>query len=277
MNGREALIRLALANQIDVVQIPGRAATREELLTVHSAQYVNEVLDGHQCHEWDKQRPDLSDLAARFVGGTLVALDELMSGRTLTAVHLPGAKHHAQRDHSSGFCVFADFAIAAKMAAAEGKRVAILDTDAHHGDGTENLTFSDHDILTYSIHEDGIFPFTGYADIPALHVYNRPLAGYSGDRELIRAVKGFVAEADAFKPDLIFVAVGGDGHILDPLSTLEYTVHGMDAAMALVRDSFPTTPVLMGGAGGYRPDDATPAMWAKAAVALAPVANTTRV
>ena len=78
--------------------------------------YIASVLDAYQCGEWSGQRPDLSDLAQRLAGGTLVALEHLLGGGTRLAVHLAGAKHHAQRDRSSGFCVFADLAIAARIA-----------------------------------------------------------------------------------------------------------------------------------------------------------------
>jgi acetoin utilization protein AcuC len=80
-----------------------RLATKEELLRVHSSRYVSEVLDDHKSGQWSGERPDLSNLAALFAGGTLVALDALLTGETKTAIHFPGAKHHAQYDHSSGF------------------------------------------------------------------------------------------------------------------------------------------------------------------------------
>ena len=97
---------------------------------------MEEVTEDWITDEWDTQNEELALLAQTFAGGTLVALDALLNGQTLTAIHLPGAKHHAQFDHSSGFCVFADFAMAAKVSVSKGLKVAILDVDAHHGDGT---------------------------------------------------------------------------------------------------------------------------------------------
>jgi acetoin utilization protein AcuC len=115
-------------------------------------------------------------LAALFAGGTLQAIELLLKGDCKIAIHFPGAKHHAQYDHSSGFCVFADLAIAADIATKDyGKKVAILDIDAHHGDGTENLTADNPAVLSFSIHQYGIFPGTGFEDIPEKNVYNFPL------------------------------------------------------------------------------------------------------
>ena len=245
-----------------------RLATIEELTVVHELNYVEEVLEDWVTDEWAGQNEDLALLAQAFAGGTLVALDALLNGETLTAIHLPGAKHHAQYDRSSGFCVFADFAIAAKVAVSNGLKVAILDVDAHHGDGTENLCAEDLNIMTFSVHQFGIFPGTGIREIPEKLVFNEGLAAGNGDAELLAAVERFTAVAIDFAPDLIFIAAGADGHREDPLSRLNYEVEGFQVAMSKVRESFPSLPILMGGAGGYEPDTYTPQMWRSAADAL---------
>ena len=245
-----------------------RLATTEELTLVHELNYVEEVLEDWVTDEWVGQNEDLALLAQTFAGGTLVALDALLNGETLTAIHLPGAKHHAQYDRSSGFCVFADFAIAAKVAVSKGLKVAILDVDAHHGDGTENLCSEDPNILTFSVHQFGIFPGTGIYEIPEKLVFNEGLAAGNGDAELLAAVERFNAVAIDFAPDLIFIAAGADGHREDPLSRLNYEVEGFQAAMTKARESFPSLPMLMGGAGGYEPDTYTPQMWRSAADGL---------
>jgi acetoin utilization protein AcuC len=243
-------------------------ATVEELTLVHELNYVEEVTKDHITDEWAGQNEELALLAQSFAGGTIVALDALLNGETLTAIHLPGAKHHAQFDHSSGFCVFADFAIAAKVAVSNGLKVTILDVDAHHGDGTENLCNDDPNILTFSVHQLGIFPGTGAHEVPEKLVFNEGLAGGAGDAELLIAVERFNDLATDFAPDLIFVAAGADGHREDPLSRLNYETEGMFAAMSKVRESFPSLPILMGGAGGYEPDNYTPLMWLSAATGL---------
>jgi acetoin utilization protein AcuC len=253
-----------------------RLATKAELSRVHSPEYIDEVLDKHLTSQWSSARPDLSELAALFAGGTLVALDALLTGKAKTAIHFPGAKHHAQYDYSSGFCVFADFALAADIATKDfSKKVAILDIDAHHGDGTENLTAENPNILSFSIHEKGIFPGTGNKSIPEKFVYNYPLGDQDsdgevgkGDEALLRGVTEFCRLADEFNADLIFVAAGADGHAEDPLSSLQFTIAGYESVANCLRKQFPNTPILIGGAGGYLPDTRTPEVWSHFASSL---------
>lgn len=260
-----------------IVKNPGtrilepRLATYKELASVHSPTYLSQVLHSHVTSQWDGPRPDLAQLAQLFVGGTLVALDALLSGDTLLAINLPGAKHHAMRAWSSGFCVFADFAIAAQVATDLGLRVAILDIDAHHGDGTEALTQDNPDILSYSVHQYGIFPGTGLTSDPAKRVFNWPLMDGDGDGALLDAVNDFNYLTEVFQPDLIFIAGGADGHARDPLSGLQYTCLGMKNAMLAVRTAHPVTPILFGGAGGYLPDFETPTAWASMITGLTAV------
>lgn len=251
-----------------------RPATIAELTRVHSEGYVKEVLNDHTCFEWSGAREDLARFAQLFAGGTIVALNSLLFHEADVAIHLPGAKHHAQYDHSSGFCVFNDFALAADIATKDyGLKVVILDIDAHHGDGVENLTRENPDVLTFSIHESGIFPGTGSEDDLELNVFNFPHTTESGkgDKALLAGVNKFIPIARAFKPDLLFITSGADGLSEDPLTQLQYTVEGYANAAALIRKSFPRTSILMGGAGGYLPDDGTPAVWAAVADELGKV------
>lgn len=269
INGRDSILAAARAAGIRVAEAGPRPATRAELGLVHTEPYLSSVLDNHTCAEWSGPRPDLSALAALFAGGTLVALDALLSGTATTAIHLPGAKHHAQADRSSGFCVLADFALAATLAAQAGLRVAVLDIDAHHGDGTETLTADNPDVCTVSIHQAGIFPGTGLTSDPSRRIHNLPLEPGAGDVGLLVAVQDALRYMGRIDPDLILLAAGADGHVDDPLSSLGYTTVGYRGVARLVREAFPSVPVLIGGAGGYRPDDATPEVWTAVAVEIA--------
>jgi acetoin utilization protein AcuC len=239
----------------------------ETLLLAHSETYIDEVVNKGISGEWDGANSSLGALAKLFVGGTLTALDQLLSGKTQLAAHLPGAKHHAQYDHSSGFCVFADFAIAAKIATQKSHRVAIFDLDAHHGDGTENL-LRDEKVLTFSVHDSTIFPGTGFNDEPENLIYNEPLDSYTGDEELLVATKRFIEVCDSFKPTMLFIACGADAHESDPLSTLQYTVEGYKESMKTLKATFGNLPILVGGAGGYQPDTFTPLIWKEAVKSL---------
>ena len=269
MNAKKLLTDSFSEENIELKIVKPRLATTDELLRVHSSRYISEVLDDHKSGQWVGERADLSNLAALFAGGTLVALDALLSGETNTAINFPGAKHHAQYDYSSGFCIIADFALAADIASKDhGKKVAILDIDAHHGDGTENLTAENPNVLTFSIHEKGIFPGTGNESEPSKLVYNYPLGSKDpaqnrnkDDQALIDGVTEFCRLADQFQPDLLFIACGADGHAEDPLSSLMFTLEGYSDAAKLIRSIFPLLPILVGGAGGYLPDSRTPEVW----------------
>ena len=266
-------------------ELAPRLATRAELERVHAPHYIDEVLSEHISSQWSGKRPDLATLASTFVGGTLLALDALLNKGARTAIHFPGSKHHAQYDHSSGFCIFNDFAIAADIATKDyGLRVAILDIDAHHGDGVENLTADNPMVLTYSIHEKGIFPGTGNEDYPEKNIYNFPLVPKNadlnsrgkGDDALSYGVMQFIDKLDTFKPDLIFITCGADGHNEDPLSSLEYSVEGYAAIAQLLRRHYANVPMLLGGAGGYLPDTRTPEVWAKFAFAMSVIIQSAR-
>ena len=246
-----------------------RLATTSELARVHSAGYINEVISEHRSSEWSGAREDLARFATLFAGGTLVALDALLKDEADVAIHLPAAKHHAQYDHSSGFCVFNDFAIAADIATKDhGLKIAIIDIDAHHGDGVENLTRDNPKVLTFSIHEQGIFPGTGNADEPEKNVFNFPLSDATtglGDSALLAGINRFIPIARAFQPDLLFITSGADGLADDPLTHLQYTVGGYAEAARELTKAFTYIPKLMGGAGGYLPDTGTPEVWAAVA------------
>lgn len=284
LNARDRLMELAPAAGVAAVEVESDLLPALSVLEkVHDRDYIEQVVLAGECGEWAGSRPDLGQLALRMVGGTLLAAQLLLDGMAHTAVHFAGAKHHAKRDHSSGFCVFNDLAVTAKHLLDMGAtynspytgrrtrvdRIAILDIDAHHGDGTEELLQADMRVQTFSVHDRTIFPGTGHDDDWDSHVFNVPLVAGSGDEELMDAVGFFTAVADAFRPDLIFIAMGADGYDDDPLSSLRYSLEGMERAVRYVRRAFRTTPILLGGAGGYLPDTVTPEAWARMAVAAA--------
>lgn len=269
--GNHVLRARALAADVDVLDIRCRIeGVRKAIECVHTKDYVSQVIDQGITNEWPGSRPELGGLAAKIVGGSLAALDALLAGEAAIAVNLAGAKHHAHRDHSSGFCVFNDFAVAAIEAIERGQRVAVLDWDAHHGDGTEVLLKDIPEALTFSIHQEGIFPGTGLVNFPNRNVYNRPLrAGSSGSITLMHQVMEFANLAKQFGATIIFLAAGADGHRRDPLSDLRFTTVDFGRAARYLRSLVGELPILMGGAGGYCPRDITPEVWAEVAVSLA--------
>jgi acetoin utilization protein AcuC len=243
-------------------------------MKVHEYTYVERVLDGY-CAEWDvnswpDHHPELAMLAVTMFNGTAELALQVRPGEL--GIHWQGAKHHAMYDQASGFCVFNDMAYAARLLANHGHHVFYLDWDAHHGDGVEQLTRSDKRITTFSIHERGIFPGTGLVDSPRENVYNRALAPGSGDDALVAAVtEALTLDYMAADTSIILLAAGADGAQGDPLSSLGYTLEGYREAAKMVGETARDlgARVIMGGAGGYRPKDLTPTVWAHTASALA--------
>jgi len=271
INARNQFLALADKLHLDIDEKEPRLASSNELALVHDPTYIYKVLVHGSSGEWGGRRSDLGEIAQLMAGGTLTALESLLDQESLLAINFAGAKHHAMRDHSSGFCVFADFSVAATIATSLGHRVAIFDCDAHHGDGTEALLEGNDDVLTYSVHQYGIFPFTGGESDSFLHTYNYPLAWWCGDKDLGDATTDFIRKAYEFEPTMIFIACGADGLKDDPLSDLSYSVNGYWKAMRSIRQAFPDLPILLGGAGGYLPDSGTPEVWANAGIALSSV------
>jgi acetoin utilization protein AcuC len=268
LHGRNRVIIEGQNRRLNIDEFTPEIPHTDDLLLVHDPIYVHDVTVKGLSDEWDGPRHDLGDLAKLFVGGTLTALDLLLEEKTKLAIHLPGAKHHAMRDYSSGFCIFNDFAIAATKLTKMGKKVAIFDCDAHHGDGTEALTKANLNIMSFSVHQWGIFPGTGLVSDWERKALNFPLAANTDDEGLKDATQSFLDVCFDFEPDFIFIACGADGLADDPLTELKYTVGGYELAMKSIRMAYPDTPILFGGAGGYLPDDQTPDLWAKASLAL---------
>ena len=269
-NVKELFGELAEKRDVNLVVVEPRTATYDELAKVHAPNFIIDVTQKYLRFDSIDANKEQAEIASMMAGATVQMLDALLEKKTLTAINFAGAKHHAQYDFPSGFCVFADLAIAADIATKDhGLKVAIFDFDGHHGDGTENLCANNPDVLTFSIHEYGIFPGTGLKSDIAKHIYNFPLPGQSNDTELGQATDLFIQYSRNFRADVIFVASGADGHIDDPLTHLEYTVPGYVGVAQKLRAAFPSLPFLIGGAGGYQPDDRTPEIWAKFAIEIA--------
>jgi acetoin utilization deacetylase AcuC-like enzyme len=225
-------------------QIPARLATREELERFHDGSYIERLRRESAKHGGDAGdgttpfRTGSFDVAALAAGGCMTAVEAVLDGSAATAYVLcrpPG--HHATPVAGAGFCLFNNAVLAALTARANGcRRIAIVDWDAHHGNGTQDAFWTDPDVLFVSVHEDRYFPpgeglvdHMGGAGAEGRTV-NVPLPGGAGDGAYALAFSRIVGPIlDEFAPDLVVVSSGLDASHFDPFSHLAVTSEGFRA------------------------------------------------
>lgn len=210
-------------------------ASHEQLAAVHTESYLQAVdahllsqqqmIDG--CTVVGNSSPDIAKLAA---GGAVAAVDAVMRGTVDNAYALirpPG--HHAESERAMGFCIYANAAVAAAHAVNHWglSRVAIVDWDVHHGNGSEEIFYERSDVLTISLHQDGLFPANSGAVTDAGtqagvgRNINIPLPAGCGEGAYVYAFDEIVLPAlAAYAPELIIIACGFDASIEDPLGRM---------------------------------------------------------
>ena len=263
---------------------PG-AVTDDDLLTVHEPAYVEAVRAVSEDPRRDVDRRfglgtddvpvvrGMHEMARAVVGSTLTAARLVATGETTRALSLAGGLHHAHAAAASGFCVYNDLAVAIRYLQREhGLRVMYIDYDAHHGDGVQDIFYTDPDVLTVSIHESGLylFPSTGFVDeLGEGDGYgtsaNIPLEAQTEDGSFLAAFDAVVPElADAFVPDIIVLQTGCDAHALDPLTHLRGTTRLFEALaqrVVTIADRVCGGRIVATGGGGYAIREVVPRAW----------------
>ena len=205
-------------------------ATREHLERVHAPEHVDLIFDSAPQRGYAYLDPDTSmnakslSAALRAAGAVVAATDLVIAGEATSAfcaVRPPG--HHATPERAMGFCLFNNVAIGALHAIeAHGlERVAILDFDVHHGNGTEDAFHEDPRVMLCSTFQHPYYPYCG-ADSGNEHIINVPLPAMTDGRGFRSAVQRFwIPALEAFKPQMVFVSAGFDAHRDDPLAYLK--------------------------------------------------------
>ena len=244
----ESPARLRLLQERFPGFVEAHEATREQLERVHTPEHVTAVdaIDRETWLDGDTYAGPTTCEAARLAAGCAVAAVE-RGGFAL--VRPPG--HHALAGAAMGFCIFNNVAAAARQAQVELglERVAIVDYDVHHGNGTEAIFRHDPSVLFVSLHQWPFYPGTGGPGTSDDHTLNVPLEAGSGDDDYARAFEDQVEPAvAAFAPDLVLVSAGFDAHEADPLSDMRVTAAGFrELARRCVALGPRTAAVLEGG------------------------------
>lgn len=249
-------------------------ATEADLLRVHSPEYLHALRRLSRGEPIPNQKdfgfgsldnppfPGMWEATLLYAGGSLDCARLVRHDGFEAAFNVSGGLHHARRDRAAGFCTVADVALVAYFLLDSGvKRVASVDVDAHHGDGTQAFFYDDPRVLTLSIHEtpETLYPrVSGFAEEIGEGAglgfnANLPLAPGSGDAVYAEAFgAAFLPLLMAFDPEYILLQVGADAHFADPLTHLGLTSRGwLSLAQSVIALG---KPVIALGGGGYNLD-----------------------
>jgi len=224
-----------------IVPVDSRPATRDEILAVHTEAHWDRIAASEgQTVQYDSDThasPHSFDVALLAAGGVIEALAAVREGRAdnaLALVRPPG--HHAESDRAMGFCLFNNVAVGAAWLRGQGfERVAIVDWDIHHGNGTQEIFLRDGSVLFISAHQWPLYPGTGKAEERGEGdgkgaTLNFPLTIVHGNADYERLFEDEVVPAlREFRPDFVLVSAGFDTHAHDPLGGMEMTGPGYAA------------------------------------------------
>jgi acetoin utilization deacetylase AcuC-like enzyme len=234
-----------------LVEIPARRATVEEIERAHTPQHVRHIREvslagGGEAGEFAPASPETYEVALLAAGGALAGVDAVLAGAVRNVYGLlrpPG--HHATPDRAMGFCFFNNVAVAARYAQDRHglRRVAILDWDVHHGNGTQAAFYDDPSVLFISLHQEDWYP-TGMGGVDQAgsgegdgYTINVPLPAGTGNAGYLAAIERVVAPAlRRFGPELIIVSAGQDPSGVDPLARMAMSANGFRAMAAMLAD-----------------------------------------
>ena len=247
----DRLLQIAVIHQSDIVE--PAAASWDELAQVHTREYLTNMRDGTLSAEDLAQlelpwSPAMVDGFRVMVGGTIAAARLALDEGAIVG-HLGGGLHHAFANHGEGFCPFNDVAVAIRVLQRHGvERVAVIDLDVHHGNGTAFLFESDPRVFTFSMHQQHNYPM--WKPRSSLDV---GLPDGTSDAEYLRLLEEALPKVMASSPECLFYLAGADPYEDDQLGGLALTQQGLRLRDRLVIDQARKTglPLVIVLAGGY--------------------------
>ena len=234
----EQVARLECINNalksVELMRLDAKLATKKEISLLHPVAHIDRVEKAVPDSGWKSLDADTHlspgsfKAALRAVGGVLQAVDLVMmqsAQNAFVAVRPPG--HHAERELAMGFCFFGNVALGARHVLEHHglSRVAIVDFDVHHGNGTQDLLWDEPRTLTVTSHQFPLWPGTGAPEERGAHdnVINVPLPPQSAGKEMREAYRRLVfPKLEKFAPEFLFISAGFDAHKADPLADLNW-------------------------------------------------------
>ena len=223
-----------------------RPATRAELERVHASEYIDRIAGtAGQRFRLDADTytsPESYEIALDAAGAAVAAVENAVRRHAPAFAFVRPPGHHAERDRAMGFCLFNSIAVGAAAARAAGHdRVAVIDYDVHHGNGTQWMFYDDPSVLYVSLHQYPFYPGTGaVTDIGrgdgAGFTLNVPLEAGAGDADYDLAMRALVEPLiHAYAPQVLLLSAGYDAHVLDPLGGMRLSTAGYAALTASVQ------------------------------------------
>jgi acetoin utilization protein AcuC len=261
-------ISLLEKNNFSYSLVDAPRASDQDILLVHSKEYLKKLKEmvktggGYISVDTPVSKSNFN-ASYHYVGGTIKALNYAIKEEL--SINLLGGLHHAERDKSSGFCIFNDHAIAIRKLQKEKKikTAAVLDLDVHAGNGTQEIFYDDPMVLTASIHQDpsSFYPGTGFSWQMGVnrgkgYNVNYPLGPGTGEEEYLEALDTVIQKIEAFEPDVLAVVFGADTYKDDPLASFKLEL-GSYERIAERLGRFQKKAILF--AGGY--SKTVPEIW----------------
>lgn len=256
--------------------------TRQKIELIHPPQFIDSILNAvpkQDFHALDSDTilsPGSGNAALRAVSAVCDAVDKIVSGdadNAFCAIRPPG--HHAEPRRAMGFCLFNNIAITAEYARSKYKieRVAIVDFDVHHGNGTQAAFYQQPNVLYASTHEMPNYPGTGYpTETGAGNIINVPLAPFSTGIEFREKISTIILPAlNKFKPELLLISAGFDAHKDDPLASIMLEKEDyawITGKLMKIADAYCEGRIISALEGGYHLDALAASVAAHVAVLL---------
>jgi len=236
--------------------IEPEVCSENDLELVHSKNFINKIKSGDFFDPDSPSLPNIYDYARLAVGGAIKSMEIALTGeKTFSLMRPPG--HHvgingsALGASSMGFCYFNNIAVACMKALKHVEKVAILDIDCHHGNGTQEIFQGNPHVIFVSLHKYGFF-YPGTGSVSEGNCLNYPFRRSVGDEEYLRTLREALKRIEEFDPDLIAISAGFDAHRDDPVSALRLSEEAYTKIGRMISEMRRKTFVVLEGGYGRR-------------------------